>query len=157
MSTRRPVLLAVARAAVILSCSARAQAPDDRGVDPTGVWYGERGPLALVRAGDTLSFSYSAVFGATVLLRDGLGVAGFVGDGTWEYVDEQGTVSFTTKAGTVTMGAGRGSPPSVGRSGLATPSGRKAGSRRSAARSSRQRRAFSSSARSRRSRGRGTS
>ena len=76
---------------------------DDRGFDPSGVWMGMHGPLALMRAGDTLSFSYSAVFGATAHMCDGIGVAGFVGDATWEYVDEQGTVTFTTRGGKVTM------------------------------------------------------
>ncbi len=80
-----------------------AAAPDDRGFDPTGVWMGQHGPLVLMRAGDTLSFSYSAVFGATAHICDGIGVAGFVGDGTWEYVDDQGKVTFTTKDGKVTM------------------------------------------------------
>jgi len=64
---------------------------------------GLHGPLALMRAGDTLSFSYSAVFGATAHICDGIGVAGFVGDGKWKYVDDQGTVTFTTRDGKVTM------------------------------------------------------
>ena len=88
--------------------AASAQPPDDRGFDPTGVWMGRNGPLALMRAGDTLSFSYSAVFGATAHLCDGIGVAGFVGDGTWQYVDEAGTVTFTTRGGQVTMRATAG-------------------------------------------------
>ncbi|MBK6404674.1 MAG: hypothetical protein IPF66_06345 [Holophagales bacterium] len=88
----------------LLACSsAGAQTPDGRGFDPTGVWYGQHGPLALMRAGDTLTFSYSGVFGATAHICDGIGVAGFAGDGTWEYADEQGTVTFTTKGGKVTM------------------------------------------------------
>ena len=85
-----------------------AQTPDDRGFDPTGVWYGQHGPLALMRAGDTLTFSYSGVFGATAHMCDGIGVAGFVGDGTWQYVDAEGTVAFTTKDGKVTMEATKG-------------------------------------------------
>lgn len=93
----------------LLACgSAGAQTPDDRGFDPTGVWYGQHGPLALMRAGDTLTFSYSGVFGATAHLCDGIGVAGFVGDATWEYVDEQGTVTFTTKGGKVSMQSTKG-------------------------------------------------
>ena len=103
-SCRAVFLLAAALAAPPLP----AQAPDDRGFDPTGVWYGQQGPLALVRAGDTLSFSYSGVFGATAHICDGIGVAGFVGDGTWAYVDDEGTVTFTTKAGKVTMEATKG-------------------------------------------------
>ncbi|HUU04678.1 MAG TPA: hypothetical protein VMZ49_02255 [Patescibacteria group bacterium] len=91
---------------LIAALGAVADAPaaaDDRGFDPTGVWMGQHGPLALMRAGDTLSFSYSAVFGATAHMCDGIGVAGFVGDGRWEYRDDQGTVTFTTKNGRVTM------------------------------------------------------
>jgi hypothetical protein len=80
-----------------------ATLPDDRGFDPTGTWTGQHGTLALVRAGDTLSFSYSAMFGATAHICDGIGVAGFAGGGRWEYVDDQGTISFTTKDGKVTM------------------------------------------------------
>jgi hypothetical protein len=87
---------------------AAAQSRDDRGFDPTGVWMGRHGPLALMRAGDTLSFSYSAVFGAAAHVCDGIGVAGFVGDGTWEYADDQGAVSITTKDGKVTMKTTRG-------------------------------------------------
>ncbi len=64
--------------ALLVSGVATAQAPDDRGFDPTGVWFGMHGPLALMRAGDTLTFSYSAVFGATAQTCDGIGVAGFV-------------------------------------------------------------------------------
>lgn len=80
-----------------------ADPSDDRGFDPSGVWMGHHGPLVLMRAGDTLSFSYSAVFGATAHLCDGIGVAGFAGAGTWEFVDEQGTVTFTTRDDRVTM------------------------------------------------------
>jgi hypothetical protein len=89
--------------ALLVSGAATSQTPDDRGFDPTGVWYGMHGPLALMRAGDTLTFSYSGVFGATAHMCDGIGVAGFVGDGKWEYVDEQWAVTFTTKGGRVTM------------------------------------------------------
>jgi hypothetical protein len=77
--------------------------PDDRGFDPSGVWTGPYGSLTLMRAGDTLSFSYSAVFGATAHICDGIGVAGFVGAASWEYVDDQGTVTFTTRDNKVTM------------------------------------------------------
>ncbi len=88
---------------VLLLIAGMGVAADNRGFDPSGVWMGLHGPLALMRAGDTLSFSYSAVFGATAHMCDGIGVAGFVGDGRWEYRDDQGTVVFTTKNGTVTM------------------------------------------------------
>jgi hypothetical protein len=96
------ILFSVLSAAAVLA-QAKGAVPDDRGFDPTGVWYGQHGPLALMRAGDTLSFSYSAVFGATAHMCDGIGVAGFVGDGKWEYSDDQGTVTFTTRDGKVTM------------------------------------------------------
>lgn len=101
----RAVLLLVA---ALAAAPLLAQDPDDRGFDPTGVWYGQQGPLVLVRAGDTLSFSYSGVFGATAHICDGIGVAGFVGDGKWEYVDDEGTVTFTTKGGKVSMEATKG-------------------------------------------------
>jgi len=114
MSTRRSVLVVATLVALLLSPAARGQTPDDRGFDPTGVWYGQHGPLALMRAGDTLSFSYSGVFGATAHICDGIGVAGFVGDGKWEYVDEQGTVTFTTKGGKVTMQTTKGIPSFCG-------------------------------------------
>ena len=94
--------------ALLVAPTSLAQSRDDRGFDPTGVWMGYHGPLALMRAGDTLSFSYSAVFGATAHTCDGIGVAGFAGDGAWEYVDEEGTVTFTTKEGKVTMRATKG-------------------------------------------------
>ena len=106
----RPIalILAALTAALLAVQVAPAQTPDDRGFDPTGIWYGQHGPLALMRAGDTLSFSYSAVFGATAHMCDGIGVAGFVGDGKWEFVDEQGTVTFTTKDGKVTVRTTKG-------------------------------------------------
>ena len=87
---------------------AAAQKPDDRGFDPTGVWYGQHGPLALMRAGDTLTFSYSGVFGATAHMCDGIGVAGFAGDVTWRHPHEQAPVPFTTRGGKVTMAATKG-------------------------------------------------
>lgn len=97
------ILPATLLGSILLAGIGTAQGRDDRGFDPTGTWNGQHGPLVLMRAGDTLSFSYSAVFGATAHLCDGIGVAGFVGDGTWAYVDDQGTTTFTTKGGTVTM------------------------------------------------------
>jgi hypothetical protein len=59
-----PVLL-ILLAVLSAAAAAPVTPPDDRGFDPSGVWMGQHGPLALMRAGDTLSFSYSAVFGAT--------------------------------------------------------------------------------------------
>ncbi len=95
-------------ATLVLTPVLAAQTPDTRGFDPTGVWYGKHGPVALMRAGDTLTFSYSGVFGATAHMCDGIGVAGLVGDATWEYVDEEGTVTFTTRGGKVTMQTTKG-------------------------------------------------
>ena len=66
-----------------------------RTIDPSGQWQGLHGVLSLMLAGDTLSFSYSAVFGATAHLCDGVGVAGLVADGEYHYVDAQGTVAFS--------------------------------------------------------------
>jgi len=97
------LVLIIVLGATAVVAQVKGTVPDDRGFDPTGTWYGQHGPLVLMRAGDTLSFSYSAVFGATAHMCDGIGVAGFVGDGKWEYVDEQGTVTFTTRDGKVTM------------------------------------------------------
>lgn len=88
---------------LLLAPLAASQTPDDRGFDPSGTWTSKLGTLTLMRAGDTLSFSYTAVFGEAAHMCDGIGVAGFPGDGKWEYVDEQGTVTFTTKDGRVGM------------------------------------------------------
>ena len=65
-----------------------------RTIDPSGQWQGRHGVLSLMLTGDALSFSYSAVFGATAHLCDGVGVAGLVADGEYHYVDEQGAVAF---------------------------------------------------------------
>ncbi len=98
----------LALAALSLCPALGGQTPGGGGFDPTGVWYGMHGPLALVRAGDTLTFSYSAVFGATGHTCDGIGVARRVGDGRWEHVDDAGTVTFTTTDGEVTVEATSG-------------------------------------------------
>ncbi len=108
MAHRHHALRAAALAAALLSAPALGQTPDDRGFDPTGAWQSEQGSLTLMRAGDTLSFSYTAVFGPTAHMCDGIGVAGFDADGKWDYVDEQGTVTFTTKDGKVTMQTTKG-------------------------------------------------
>ncbi|HSM51209.1 MAG TPA: hypothetical protein VLA75_07410, partial [Thermoanaerobaculia bacterium] len=75
MTAERGSVLLLLFLMLFASPLAAAEPPDDRGFDPTGVWYGQHGPLALMRAGDTLSFSYSAVFGATAHICDGIGVA----------------------------------------------------------------------------------
>jgi hypothetical protein len=72
-----------------------ASSQEFRHLDPSGQWQGRHGVLSLMLAGDTLSFAYSAVFGATAHLCDGVGVAGLVADGEYHYVDGQGTVAFS--------------------------------------------------------------
>jgi hypothetical protein len=75
-------------------------APANAGMyEPSGVWIGKDGTLALMRAGDSLAFSYTSVFGAAAHMCDGIGVARRVGPGRWEYVDDQGKVSFTGNEG----------------------------------------------------------
>jgi hypothetical protein len=64
-------------------------------MDPSGQWQGLHGVLSLMLAGDALSFCYSAVFGATAHLCDGVGVAGRVAANEYHYADEQGVVAFT--------------------------------------------------------------
>ena len=72
-------------------------------MDPSGQWQGLHGVLSLMLTGDALSFCYSAVFGATAHLCDGVGVAGLVANGEYHYVDEQGTVAFLVTEQGVTM------------------------------------------------------
>ncbi len=74
-----------------------------RTIDPSGQWKGRHGVLSLMLAGDALSFSYSAVFGATAHLCDGVGVAGLMKEGEYHYVDEQGTVAFQVDENGVSM------------------------------------------------------
>ena len=62
--------------------------------DPSGRWTSAMGELTLALAGDALSFTYTAVFGASAHICDGAGVAGLVTDGRYEYIDEQGTIAF---------------------------------------------------------------
>jgi len=85
-----------------------------RTVDPSGQWKGQHGVLSLMLTGDALSFSYSAVFGATAHLCDGVGVAGLVADGEYHYVDEQGTVAFTVSEQGVKMRTVQGIPSFCG-------------------------------------------
>lgn len=89
--------------ALCLSLASPAEPQGVRTVDPSGQWKGMHGVLSLMLTGDALSFSYSAVFGATAHLCDGVGVAGLVADGEYHYVDEQGTVSFIVSAQGVKM------------------------------------------------------
>ena len=78
-----------------LVMAAPSQSQDIKTVDPSGQWQGLHGVLSLMLTGDALSFCYSAVFGATAHLCDGVGVAGLVADGDYLYVDEEGAVAFT--------------------------------------------------------------
>lgn len=78
-------------------------AQDFRDFDPSGQWKSMHGVLSLMLAGDALSFSYSAVFGATGHICDGVGVAGLWKNGEYRYVDEQGTVAILVDENGVRM------------------------------------------------------
>lgn len=88
---------------LLLSLASPGSAQEVRTIDPSGFWKSLHGVLGLMLTGDALSFSYSAVFGATAHLCDGVGVAGLVADNEYHYVDEQGTVAFIISAQGVTM------------------------------------------------------
>jgi len=105
-SMKRLVLVFCALAA--LSSVPAAGQDETKGFDPTGTWMGMHGPLALMSDGETLSFSYSAAYGALEISCDGIGLAKRVGDGRWEYVDEKGAVTFTARGGRVRIEATRG-------------------------------------------------
>lgn len=62
--------------------------------DPSGLWKGPQGDLSLMLAGETLAFSYVSVFGPAAHICEGGGVAKRVGDGRYEFRDDQGTVAF---------------------------------------------------------------
>ncbi|MEZ4528663.1 MAG: hypothetical protein R2941_22345 [Desulfobacterales bacterium] len=81
---------------------------DFQTIDPSGQWYSLQGVLSLMLTGDALSFSYSAVFGATAHICDGAGVAGLVKNGEYQYADEQGTVSFLVDGRGVRMQTAEG-------------------------------------------------
>jgi hypothetical protein len=66
----------------------------DNRLDPSGDWSSDMGDLSLMHYSNRLSFSYSAVFGATAHICEGAGVAGLVGRDRYEYGDEQGTVAL---------------------------------------------------------------
>jgi hypothetical protein len=100
--------------ALSLSLASPAEPQGFRTIDPSGQWKGMHGVLSLMLAGDALSFSYSAVFGATAHLCDGVGVAGLVADGEYHYVDEQGTVAFQVSEQGVKMRTVKGIPSFCG-------------------------------------------
>jgi hypothetical protein len=89
--------------ALCLSLASPAESQEVRTIDPSGQWKGMHGVLSLMLTGDALSFSYSAVFGATAHLCDGVGVAGLVAEGEYHFVDEQGTVAFIVSTQGVKM------------------------------------------------------
>ena len=83
---------------------AAAQSVDRFGtIDPSGEWRNETGALSLMLAGDALSFSYSAVFGASAHICDGAGVAGLVEGNIYHFVDAEGTIAFEITTDTVRM------------------------------------------------------
>jgi hypothetical protein len=98
--------------ALIAPC--RAEQPVVVQLDPSGQWQGLQGVVSLMLAGDALTFSYSAVFGATAHLCDGIGVAGLVKDGEYHYVDDQGTVAFLVDGASVRMRPVAGIPSFCG-------------------------------------------
>jgi len=99
---------------MICSLASPAPAQEFPTIDPSGVWKGPHGVLSLMLAGDALSFTYSAVFGATAHLCDGVGVAGLVSPGEYHYVDEQGSVAFLVTEPGVRMQTVQGVPSFCG-------------------------------------------
>jgi hypothetical protein len=82
-------------AALLIASGSAAQDDEmDNTIDPSGTWESPIGTLSLLHSADTLSFSYSSVFGPTAHLCLGAGVAGLVGRNRYEYEDEQGAVAF---------------------------------------------------------------
>jgi hypothetical protein len=91
-----------------------AQAQEVKTIDPSGQWQGQHGVLSLMLTGDALSFCYSAVFGATGHLCDGVGVAGLEKDREYHYLDDQGRVAFIVTEQGVTMKTVEGVPSFCG-------------------------------------------
>lgn len=112
MKDRRTVLSAALLAALLVAFPAPVPAaagpPGGPAFDPSGVWTGRHGPLALMLAGGRLTFSYTGPFGPDARMCDGIGVARSTGEGTWEYADSEGTVTFTARGGKVTVAATKG-------------------------------------------------
>jgi hypothetical protein len=103
LSGLRPSSLLLFCTAFIIFLSPVANGQDLRTIDPSGQWKGLHGVLSLMLAGDALTFSYSAVFGETAHLCDGVGVAGLVKKSEYHYVDEQGTVAVLVDENGVRM------------------------------------------------------
>jgi hypothetical protein len=95
-----------------LALPARAQ--EVKTIEPSGQWQGQHGVLSLMLTGDALSFCYSAVFGATGHLCDGVGVAGLEKDREYHYLDDQGRVAFIVTEQGVTMKTVEGVPSFCG-------------------------------------------
>lgn len=91
--TARPILPALLLLAVTPAVTF-AQAPPGPPPDPSGAWESDIGELSVMLAGDALSFSYEAVFGATAHTCDGAGVAGLDGEGRWVWTDDSGSVEL---------------------------------------------------------------
>jgi hypothetical protein len=81
--------------ALLATAMSAEELPDrDNRWDASGGWASHIGVISILHYADTLSFSYSAVFGPTAHLCDGAGVAGLVGRDRYEWEDEEGTVAF---------------------------------------------------------------
>ncbi|HNX48908.1 MAG TPA: hypothetical protein PLS53_00750 [Thermoanaerobaculaceae bacterium] len=104
----------IAGAVLILVTGRFAAAQTPTPPDPSGVWRSSIGELSLLLAGDALSFSYSAVFGATAHICDGAGVAGLVTGNRYEHVDEQGTIAILLRDGEVRLETVTGVPSFCG-------------------------------------------
>lgn len=66
----------------------------DTRLDPSGSWSSPTGDLSLLLGGETLAFSYLAVFGKTAHICQGAGLAEEVDRNRYAYSDGQGTVVF---------------------------------------------------------------
>lgn len=100
---RRCVVAWLVLAALVPAVATAQDDEPDNAVDPSGIWESPIGTLALLQYADTLSFSYSAVFGPTAHLCLGAGVAGLVGRNRYEFEDQQGTVAFVVTENRVEM------------------------------------------------------
>lgn len=91
----KPFFVAVFLAgALIAFLPGKLNARVDRALDPSGLWENGQGSLALMLAGNALSFSYSSVFGPSAHICDGAGVAERVGPGTYHHADDGGVIAI---------------------------------------------------------------
>ncbi len=77
---------------LLASAQALAQAPVTW--DPSGVWSNNNGSIALLLAGDALSFSYQSVFGQAAHICDVAGVAGLEHDSIYHFVEDGSTIAI---------------------------------------------------------------